>query len=393
MSADPKVLSRLPALTGMRILAAASVFLVHASLEPVFADENVTFTFGFLVGNAGYIGVGFFFLLSGFVLTWTSRPSDRPSAFWRRRFFKIAPNHVVAFAVALGLLFLAGRSTSLKAALGNFLLYQAWIPDIEYVAEGVNGVLWTLSVEFLFYLSFPLLIIPLLKVPASKLWYVAGAMVGGVFLMPAISWTMLPNEPHWPLGPISFLQAWFVYFFPVSRLFEFMLGMVIARIVMAGRFPRIPLSVAGILAVLGYGASLFAPDLLKFAAANVITLGILLGAVATADIKDRKTWLATRPMVFLGEVSFAFYLIHFLVINYGHLLFGQVPDEFFGGYTGPAWSTPKAIVFLLGAFAVAVFVSWLFYAFVEKPAMRRWSRGKPKQVAPAPEPERELIKV
>ncbi|MGH3417733.1 MAG: acyltransferase family protein, partial [Actinocrinis sp.] len=95
---------RLDSLTGLRFLAAALVFFFHGSIEFVFANQATQH--GYLTGaaTAGFVGVSFFFVLSGFVLTWSARPNDRARAFWRRRFFKIAPNYVVTYVAALILL-------------------------------------------------------------------------------------------------------------------------------------------------------------------------------------------------------------------------------------------------------------------------------------------------
>ena len=96
--------SRLPTLTGMRFIAAAMVFLFHANLEGLFASPEAGGTFNAIASQGGWTGVGFFFILSGFVLTWAARPGDSTPRFWRRRFFKIYPNHLVTFIAALLLL-------------------------------------------------------------------------------------------------------------------------------------------------------------------------------------------------------------------------------------------------------------------------------------------------
>ncbi len=78
-----------PSLTGLRFIAAALVFAFHSSLTnfPLspFADEDVAHGYEWLFSKAGWIGVSFFFILSGFVLTWSSRGGDTLTSFWRRR--------------------------------------------------------------------------------------------------------------------------------------------------------------------------------------------------------------------------------------------------------------------------------------------------------------------
>lgn len=86
-------------------------------------------------------------------------------------------------------------------------------------------------------------------------------------------------------------------------------------------------------------------------------------------------------MVWLGEISFAFYLVHSMVMEYGQRLFGPPPAN--GEGFGPAWSVPVAVAFLLATFVIAILVAWVLHTQVELRAMRRWSRPK---VTSAPQP-------
>src|ERR1700710_2004563 len=84
---------RLPSLTGLRFLAALFVFGFHITLSasptppnhPInpFANPRLATDLEWLFGKAGYLGVSFFFVLSGFVLTWSNKTTDTKSSFWR----------------------------------------------------------------------------------------------------------------------------------------------------------------------------------------------------------------------------------------------------------------------------------------------------------------------
>ncbi|MGV9878699.1 acyltransferase family protein [Streptomyces sp. NPDC003006] len=67
---------RLPSLTGMRFIAALLVFLAHISIENLWDEPEVNDSLTHTVNRLGWVGVGFFFILSGFVLTWSARPQD-----------------------------------------------------------------------------------------------------------------------------------------------------------------------------------------------------------------------------------------------------------------------------------------------------------------------------
>ncbi|MGY1456052.1 acyltransferase family protein [Streptomyces sp. SS8] len=367
----PSASPRLPSLTGLRFVAAALVFLFHGGLEFLFRDPGAQESYLFGTASAGFVGVSFFFALSGFVLAWSARPGDSAPRFWRRRFAKILPNHVVTFVLALVLLAWTGASTGVLPALANLLLVHSWVPDIAYVGSA-NDVSWSLSVEAAFYLVFPLLFALANRIRPNRLWYWAGGTAVMIVLMPVAAQLLLPDQPQFMWGNASFVQIWFLYDFPVVRALEFTLGILLARIVLTGRWIGLGVLPASLLVGAAYAASLYVPFLYRFAAITAIPLALLVAATAASDIKGRRSVLSTRPMVWLGEISFAFYLLHRLVLHYGHLAFGSTPDGH-GGLAGPAWSTPGAVAFLAGAFAVSVLLAWALWALVERPAMRRWS--------------------
>jgi peptidoglycan/LPS O-acetylase OafA/YrhL len=76
-------------------------------------------------------------------------------------------------------------------------------------------------------------------------------------------------------------------------------------------------------------------------------------------------------MVWLGEVSFAFYLLHFIVLSEARDVFGARLES--------GWAVAA---FVVAECAVSVLVSWAMYAWVEKPLVRRWGRPRAK-AAPA----------
>ncbi|MFD7506318.1 acyltransferase family protein [Streptomyces sp. NPDC059850] len=368
--------SRLPSLTGMRFIAAAMVFAVHGAAAGAFRDTHVAADYYRYFGNAGAVGVSFFFILSGFVLTWSVRPADTVWNFWRRRIVKIFPSHVVTFVAAVVLLSLTSTAIAFPQTLGNLFLLHAWLPDNSYI-ETANTVSWSLSVELLFYLSFPLLIKVINKIESNRLWYMAGGVVLLILVIPVVAHALLPDTPKFSFTELSWTQIWFVYVFPVVRLLEFLLGMLMSRIVLTGRWIRLGIVPPALLGVMVYVASIHIEHdpLYNYVALTVIPLALLISAAAAADVRGQWTWLSMRPMVWLGEISFAFYLVHSLVLKFGHRAFGAQPNMF-GQPSGPAWSTPGGIAFLVGCFGVSIVLAWALYTLVEQPAMRRWARPR-----------------
>ncbi len=121
--------SPLPGLTGLRWLAALPVFafplsLVDFGLNP-FADGRWARTYASLLGQGGWTGVSFFFVLSGFLLTWRCSESRGTAAFVRKRLAKIFPLHVVTWSVAM-VLYAFALAGSPWEYLPNLVLVSSW---------------------------------------------------------------------------------------------------------------------------------------------------------------------------------------------------------------------------------------------------------------------------
>jgi peptidoglycan/LPS O-acetylase OafA/YrhL len=141
----------------MRVVAALMVFFFHLGQVPPFRSQMAADVYQNVFGQGGWVGVSFFFVLSGFVLTWSSRPTDTARRFWRRRVAKVFPNHLVTSVAAILLLVNAGQALGGWKVVPAIFLLQSWFPQIE-ISSAANSVSWSLSCELLFYLSFPLLI-------------------------------------------------------------------------------------------------------------------------------------------------------------------------------------------------------------------------------------------
>ncbi|MCI0383172.1 acyltransferase [Streptomyces sp. CNQ085] len=374
--------SRLPALTGMRFIAAAMVFFFHAVPERFFTSEHSQNVANTIFYQGGWTGVGFFFILSGFILTWTMRADDTTPAFLRRRFFKIYPLHLLTLIAAMMLAaWVAQASVSGRDVALQLLLLHSWSPDIM-VRASLNGVAWSLSCEALFYALFPILIRIIGRIRPERLWRWAGAVVAAIFTVPFVA-DRLPDQEVFPAVNVTAADLWLVYQFPGTRLLDFVFGIILARVVMEGR--RLPLSFGGsaVLVAVAYVATPFFPSAYHLVAIMVVPLGLLVASAARAESSRLRNWLSSRAMVWLGEISFAFYITHQLVQVYGHRFLGA----------GKTWDTPQAIGVIALLFAVTLLLSWALYTLVEHPIMRRFatSRGERRDRAaqkkgPGPNP-------
>ncbi|NEM05920.1 acyltransferase family protein [Geodermatophilus normandii] len=344
---------RLPTLTGLRAVAALMVFFVHVrGLQPARVQPEWSAVFG--VGGAG---VSFFFVLSGFVLAWTWGPvPPRIRDFYRRRAARVLPNHLVTWILGALLTLLAivalggGRPrASILAFLLGIPLLQAWVPvDLP----GINGPAWTLSCEAFFYALLPFLVVPLRRTTERARWLVAGAMVAALVAVPLLVQVLGPQDES--------LRVWVVDVLPVARLPEFVLGCVLGLQVAAGTRVRCPLPASLVLAA----AALVLVDLTGQSsykqAITAVPFALVIVAGAQRDLRGGRSWLARPWPVRLGEWSFAFYLVHELVIRSLMLAVGPVP-------------TPAAGLALAAlALALSTVVAWQLHVRVEVPAERRW---------------------
>ncbi|MBE1464627.1 acyltransferase family protein [Kibdelosporangium phytohabitans] len=361
----------LPSLTGMRFIAAFSVFALGCVYYLFASPDPIVFE-GSWHAAAG--GVSYFFILSGFILAWSAPAGDTNRRFWRRRFFKIYPNHLITFVVAVVLIALMAPEAAVDSwiAIPNLLLIQSWFPGLD-VRGSFNGVAWSLSCEALFYFCFPFLQRLVDRIRPTALWWWAGGVVAVIFAIPALSAAIGPVQE--PLSPILGLTAWdsyVVYQLPPVRMLEFVFGIILARIVMNGQ--RLPLGFGGavVLVIAAFALKPIIPPAYATVAITVVPLGLLVAAGAVADNTKKRTGLANRVMVWLGEISFALYMWHYMVLLVGYHLLIE----------GKGLSTAATIGIAVGLFGISIVVSWLQYTMIERPIMRKFAR--PRQPAPAP---------
>lgn len=353
----------LPSLTSLRFFTAVMIFLFHATSYVVFASPGVGERYLGLVTMGGWAGMSFFFMLSGFVLTWVARPKLAAGTFLRRRLVRVFPNHLLMFAVTAALSVLVlDQVFDERVALLNVLLLQAWSPDLMD-RIGFNSVSWSLSAELLFYLSFPVLLRLVRKIRPERLWAWAAGLLATITLAVPFAVKLLPAQQAMPFLELTPNEFWVLFHFPPVRMLEFVLGMLLARIVLSGR--RVPVSFGGAaaLTVAAYFLGPLFPSNFRMVAVMAVPLALLIASGAVSDLnRKRPTVLSSRPMVYLGNLSYAFYLVHMQVLVFGAYWLGTAKPG------GTAFGF--GVIALL--FAVALVLSWLMFTLVEQPLMRRF---------------------
>lgn len=319
------VQARLASLTGLRALAALMVVGTHAA----FATGTLTHGFIGLVFARLEVGVSIFFALSGFLLfrPWVLAAADgtvAPSArvYARHRLRRVMPAYVatVLLAYAVYAFYSTGPNPgqSLAGLIRHLTLTQIYTDNylLTYLHRGLSQT-WSLAVEAAFYAVLPLLAHLLLAVLCRDRWRPARLLVALAGLA-AISplWLVVLNATDWlPNSAGMWLPA---------QLAAFAGGMAVAVLHVMGVRAR-----AGLLVLAAIGlyllvstplagaitlapVPLWQPPVKAMLYAAIAALVVAAPTLGGSGVFDRL--LASRPMVWLGEISYEIFLLHVLVM-------------------------------------------------------------------------------
>ena len=344
--------TRLNSLTGLRFVAALLVFANHVGDVALPGRDDGATWFG-----VGRVGVSFFFILSGFVLTWSGAADVGRGTYAWRRVARIVPNHMLTWFVAVSAAVLTGAGLSTRGAVLSLPLLQAWVPSTA-VHFSANTVAWSLSCELFFYATFPFLLPSLRRLGPTGRRLAIGAAIATTVAVPFLASVTLSDAT----------ANWAVYVLPLTRLSEFVLGVLLALELAAGRLPRFRVAPTVILIVAAIAVAMTLPPVFRPAAVTVVPFALLIVAAAQRDLVGTGGWMAASWLVRLGEWSFAFYLVHRV---------GIAAVDRGVGFAG----RPTAVVVVLAGLALAVgtALAAALYVLLERPA-ERWlrARGAPR---------------
>ena len=392
----------LPSLTGARWWAAVAVFVLHVLVfMPVYPFQKTELFANihrFIPMQLGSAGVTYFFVLSGFIIYWSNSQMTSVWRYVKRRVLKLYPTHLLTAVI-----FMVAASvplSNLVVWLPNLLLIHTWVPNWTTLG-GLNIPSWSLVAELFFYLSFPLFIPLVRKVTGRGIWWAIGILFAGIVLLHTsyflflegpggIQNTFLPRfwpgdvSPHFEVhaSPEWFAQDnipvlpsyWMTYNFPLSRLPEFYLGVMAAKLVVEGRWRNQRLTLPLLAMVGAFAATWAVPVNFKMSVLFILPMMAVVATLAAKDIAGNTGMSGSPKMVVLGDISFAFYLIQFPVMVIVTRFFIGGHQYYFWGWLG--WS---ALVF-----AVSLVAAWLIYTYIDAPIMRRAGRRKAKPAEPAP---------
>jgi len=363
--AETSTRPRLPALTALRFLAALHVLLFHVAALRIYSGGGFYRVFA----ETGYVGVGLFFVLSGFILVYMyDGRRFRARDFWQARFARVYPAYAFALLLsAPAFLYVCLRTDAPSHAwfrqhlIASLLLVpallQAWVPP---AALAWNGPAWSLSAEAFFYLAFPLLFRFFSSKTNGALFRVCiGAWLVGLAF--PVAYLLLDPDANSAAGDGQQALFWWhaTKFNPLTRLPEFVVGMTAGLLFVRNALPRrwaAPLAIAGFAAVaLAIANHARIPGLVLHNALLAPAFALVIYGLALDSKLSRA--FAIPALVLLGEASYSLYLLHVTLLGWFFLPTGTLRQ------TGP--------IELVFGVSMPIAVSIFVFRWIEQPARRR----------------------
>ncbi len=342
-SIDPiKPLKYRPDIDGLRAVAIISVVCYHAGISWI---------------KGGFVGVDIFFVISGYLigsLVYKEIFSGtfRISRFYKRRAKRILPALfgvlIFCYIATLPLLSptemigFAKQALATIVSTSNVMFWRSTDYFSHSVDQNLLLMTWSLGVEEQFYVVFPLLMLLMRKAPVRIQLFVIGALA--VASLGASIW----GTSHYP---------WATFYLLPTRAWELAVGVLFAVYEVSGPEGKreIPARLTSFLSIVGLGLILFAigylDSTMPFPGWRAMfpvcgTLLIIIGRNGTVH-----RLLSWKPIVFIGLVSYSWYLWHWPLLSFAHII------------SDTSISVPVGAAIGTISFGCAV----LSYRFIERP--------------------------
>lgn len=341
-------------LTSLRFFAAAIVVIAHLGYDY----------------HLGGMGVTFFFILSGFILSYNYAfkfvdwSYKKLVSMWVSRVSRIYPVHIFMFILSMPLSYIYARDYSFMDTLSNILLLQSWYPNGQGTFS-YNGVSWTLSCELFFYLTLPFVLFSCSK----KAMQTKSSMILLVMMLIMLTiWLISISAGH---GIIEYsLKWWFYVISPYLRWMDFLFGIALGYLFLKMKsanhtkfhFSSLVEVFSLVLTVCFYFyfISRDLPYKWNYSAYFNPLFGLIIFIFAFQNGIISKI-LSAQIFTYLGKISFSIYMTHQVLIFYWNKYvqninyFATTTDELF-----------HQIIY----FSAVLLISAVTYHAIENPARR-----------------------
>ncbi|WP_179275708.1 acyltransferase family protein [Rhodococcus sp. 06-418-5] len=361
-----------PALEGMRALAAIGIVVTHVAFQTGAANSPLM---GRIWGRFD-LTVAIFFALSGFLLWRPHAAQARGLApaqpalryFWSRA-VRILPAYWVV--VVLVLLFLPNAGGDYRVWLANLSLTQVFVPLT--LTEGMTQM-WSLSVEVAFYLLLPVFAWLMVRLRGASAKYRISVLLGASAV--TLSWAFVPITTADAIHHDNWLPGYFPWFAAGMVLAEVSVGPQTWVHRWARRrwvMPSIAVAAFVLSATpLAGPQGLVRPEPWQFELKIVfgaVLAFAMLSPLVLADTGRRHRVFEHPVMLTLGRWSYGIFIWHLAVLAVVFPVFGIIP------FSGGMWFV------LTVTLALSIPVAAASYALVEEPARRRFAPKKPITVS------------
>jgi peptidoglycan/LPS O-acetylase OafA/YrhL len=347
----PPVRQKIPQLDAVRGIAIL-VVLVH-NLNG-FSSPPLS-----VITKYGWMGVDLFFVLSGFLITGILLDSKTSESYFRnfyaRRCLRIWPLYYCALVLMFAVVPLvlpqdAGELFRRSSPWWSYPFFlQNFLVATPALAVGPLGVSWSLAVEELFYLVWPL--------------FVRFLTTGRLQLL---AWAVLLLSPGLRLFLLT--RHWIIYSNPFCRLDGMMAGALLAVLVRKsgfapGRLVRLAWIVFLFAVPLAITTAAYGAQWLAFSMAVVASASFVYLALFAADNWFRAV-LTNRFLMFTGTISYGLYLLH------------KMPDDVFKLLH---WKESHPVAGFWTAVVISYLLAIASWNFLEKPflGLKKFFEGKP----------------
>lgn len=361
----PKVSKEIVPLTSLRGFAAIAVIAMHFSAT---MQENATGKFPSLAPH-GDLAVDVFFVLSGFIMAYTYLPSFMSGTgfgpyrrFLVKRVARILPlNIAVSFAfVVAAILSTLGLGVNLFPRVS----LDSWATDLATnalmmpglgIGNSINWPAWSISVEFVAYLLFPLFLACIFQVPRSVFAFSCFVACVLLIIVCVTNVHLSPGGIHnhpWPWRDLGRCCS------------EFALGLATYRVYLSQRFRNV---FEKDVAALSISAAIVTLILTRIPEMFVLPLFPPLVLALSLNKGWVARFMGMRLPYFLGLISFSLYLVH---DNFRALA------VHFIRYLHPAPLSPLLAMALAACCTIlTIFPAWFTYVWIEKPGRNLFRSG------------------
>jgi peptidoglycan/LPS O-acetylase OafA/YrhL len=340
-------------LTSLRFFFAFMIFLHHMTFLAKSRSSDLRWVHEFVL-KEGYIGVSFFFILSGFILAYNYRDAilDQKilkSDFYSARLARIYPLHLLTLLIAVPLTLQNVNfqiALWLKQLFFNLSLTQSFVP-IKNIYFSFNSPSWSISNELFFYLLFPSIILLISRI--KKLKYSKTLLVPFLLLIPAL---MLVTPP-------TYYKSLF-YVNPFIRVADFIVGILLFELYLKVKDKELVIHYnfleffSILLLVVFFIFHQLLPLVVRYSVYYWFPMSFLV-LIFSFQKGILSKLLSNKKLILLGEISFGFYMFHQLILKY------------FVQFNKSDFHIVNEYLIITIVFIISILISYLSFIWFENP--------------------------